>query len=211
MRWLLRPYPRAWRDRYGEEFLALLERQPATFRVVLDVLAGALDARLHPQVRPAPAPAHGAWADGFTEPARRILDLAQEEARRLDHHYIGTEHLLLALAGQPDCPGARVLASFGVDVDTLRSRVEAIVGAGGAACDRTGLALTPRAKRAIERAAREATRLRDERVGDEHLLLGLLGEGEGVAGAVLQSLGMRDAGQVRARLRELRQPPAERS
>ena len=125
----------------------------------------------------------------LTDDARRVLPLAREEARRLDHNYIGTEHLLLAIVRERDGLGARVLASLGVDLENARSAVEFIVSRG----DRTvtgDIALSPRAQQVVMLAVDEARRLNHDRVGTEHLLLGLLRENQGVAAGVLQGLGV---------------------
>ncbi|MBI4329835.1 MAG: ATP-dependent Clp protease ATP-binding subunit [Chloroflexi bacterium] len=125
----------------------------------------------------------------FSERARRVLTLAQEEAQRFNHHYIGTEHILLGLVREGDGVAAKVLANLGVDLGKVRAAVEFIIGRGekGATSE---IGLTPRAKRVIELAVDEARRLNHSYIGTEHLLLGLLREGEGVAAGVLESLGV---------------------
>ncbi len=125
----------------------------------------------------------------FSERARRVLTLAQEEAQRFNHHYIGTEHILLGLVREGDGVAAKVLANLGVDLGKVRAAVEFIIGRGekGATAE---IGLTPRAKRVIELAVDEARRLNHSYIGTEHLLLGLLREGEGVAAGVLESLGV---------------------
>ena len=125
----------------------------------------------------------------FTERARKVLTLAQEEALRFNHNYIGTEHILLGLVREGDGVAAKVLSNIGVELDKVRSAVEFIIGRG----ERTvsgEIGLTPRAKRVIELAVDEARRLNHNYIGTEHLLLGLLREGEGVAAGVLESLGV---------------------
>ena len=125
----------------------------------------------------------------FTERARKVLTLAQEEAQRFNHNYIGTEHILLGLVREGDGVAAKVLSNLGVDLDKVRSAVEFIIGRG----ERTvsgEIGLTPRAKRVIELAVDEARRLNHNYIGTEHILLGLLREGEGVAAGVLESLGV---------------------
>ncbi|MBE0415203.1 MAG: AAA family ATPase, partial [Dehalococcoidia bacterium] len=125
----------------------------------------------------------------FTERARKVLTLAQEEALRFNHNYIGTEHVLLGLVREGDGVAAKVLSNLGVELDKVRSAVESIIGRG----ERTvsgEIGLTPRAKRVIELAVDEARRLNHNYIGTEHLLLGLLREGEGVAASVLESLGV---------------------
>ncbi|MDO9445669.1 MAG: Clp protease N-terminal domain-containing protein, partial [Dehalococcoidia bacterium] len=127
--------------------------------------------------------------DKFTERARRVLTLAQEEAQRFNHNYIGTEHLLLGLVREGDGVAAKVLANLGVELNKVRSAVEFIIGRG----DRQSsgeIGLTPRAKKVIELAVDEARRLQHSYIGTEHLLLGLVREGEGIAAGVLESLGV---------------------
>ncbi|MCY3887785.1 MAG: ATP-dependent Clp protease ATP-binding subunit [Chloroflexi bacterium] len=127
--------------------------------------------------------------DKFTERARRVLTLAQEEAQRFNHNYIGTEHLLLGLVREGDGIAAKVLANLGVETGKVRSAVEFIIGRG----DRAVLGeigLTPRAKKVIELSVDEARRLNHHYIGTEHLLLGLVREGEGIAAGVLESLGV---------------------
>ncbi len=127
--------------------------------------------------------------DKFTERARNVLSLAEQESKRFNHHYIGTEHLLLGLVRQGDGVAAKVLSNLGVELNTVRSAVEYIVGRG----DRVVLGdigLTPRAKKVLELAVDEARRLNHHYIGTEHLLLGLVREGEGIAAGVLESLGV---------------------
>src|SRR3970040_1717443 len=127
--------------------------------------------------------------DKFTERARRVLTLAQEEAHRFNHNYIGTEHILLGLVREGDAGAAKVLSTLGVELNKVRSAVEFIIGRG----DRAVLGeigLTPRAKKVIELAVDEARRLNHHYIGTEHLLLGLVREGEGIAAGVLESLGV---------------------
>ena len=127
--------------------------------------------------------------DKFTERARRVLTLAQEEAQRFNHNYIGTEHLLLGLVREGDGVAAKVLSNLGVELSKVRSAVEFIIGRGDrAAVGEIGL--TPRAKKVIELAVDEARRLNHHYIGTEHLLLGLVREGEGIAASVLESLGV---------------------
>ena len=125
----------------------------------------------------------------FTERARRVLSLAQEEAQRFNHNYIGTEHILLGLVRETDGVAARVLSNLGVELQKVRAAVEFIIGRG----ERTApgeIGLTPRAKKVIELAVDEARRLNHHHIGTEHLLIGLMREGEGVAAGVLESLGI---------------------
>ena len=128
--------------------------------------------------------------DRFTKRARRVLTLAQEEARSFQHNYIGTEHLLLGLVREGEGVAAQVLNNMGVEVNQVRSAVEAIIGRG----DRVvhgEVGFTPRAKKVIELAVDEARRLNHRFIGTEHLLLGLIREGEGIGAGVLESLGVR--------------------
>ena len=127
--------------------------------------------------------------DKFTERARKDLSLAQEEAQRLQHHSIGTEHLLLGLVREGEGVAAKVLSNLGVDLTRVRSAIEFMIGRG----DRVVLGeigLTPGAKKVIELAVDEARRLNYHYIGTEHLLLGLVREGEGIAAGVLESLGV---------------------
>jgi len=125
----------------------------------------------------------------FSERARRVLTIAQEEARQLNHSYIGTEHILLGLAREEEGVAAKVLTNLGVSLSKVRSAVEFISGRGERpTTGETGL--TPRAKKVIELAIDEARQLGHNYIGTEHLLLGLLREGEGVAAGVLDSLGV---------------------
>jgi len=125
----------------------------------------------------------------FSERARRVLTLAQEEAQNFNHSYIGTEHILLGLLREDEGVGAKVLANLGVSLSKARSAVEFIIGRGEKPT--TGeIGLTPRAKRVIELAIDEARHLGHNYIGTEHLLLGLLREGGGVAADVLDSFGI---------------------
>jgi len=123
----------------------------------------------------------------FSERARRVLTLAQEEAQQLNHNYIDTEHILLGLAREEEGVAAKVMAALGVSPNKLRSKVEYFIGRSEKpATGETGL--TPRAKRVIELAIDEARHLGHGYIGTEHLLLGLMREGEGVGAEILQSL-----------------------
>jgi ATP-dependent Clp protease ATP-binding subunit ClpA len=125
----------------------------------------------------------------FTERARRVLVLAQEEARALKHDFLGQEHILLGLVREGEGLAARVLAQSGAEPEAVRSAVLAVVGQGVATVEGE-LPLTPRAKKGIELAVKEARSLNHDYIGTEHLLLGLLREGEGVGAEVLAGLGI---------------------
>jgi excisionase family DNA binding protein len=146
--------------------------------------------------------------DLFTKRARHVLTLAQEEAQRFQHNYIGTEHLLLGLVREEEGIAAQVLSNLGIEVDQVRHAVEAIIGRG----ERLvlgELGLTPRAKKVMELAMEEARRLNQRLIGTEHLLLGLIREGEGIAAGVLENLGLQ-LEQVRTEtVRVLRQHQQE--
>ena len=120
--------------------------------------------------------------------AQNVLSLAQDEARRLKHSHLGTEHLLLGLAIDQDNLAGQVLAELGVDPQRVRQQLEAMVGP-GTCSTKGGAGLTPRSKKVLELAAREAKRRQAAAVGPEHMLLGLVQEGEGVAVSVLERLG----------------------
>jgi ATP-dependent Clp protease ATP-binding subunit ClpC len=131
----------------------------------------------------------------FTDRARRVVVLAQEEARMLNHNYIGTEHILLGLIHEGEGVAAKALDSLSINLDAVRQQVEEIIGQGQAAP--TGhIPFTPRAKKVLELSLREALQLGHNYIGTEHILLGLIREGEGVAAQVLQKLGA-DLNRVR--------------
>ena len=145
--------------------------------------------------------------DKFTERTRKVFTYAQEEAQRFNHNYIGTEHLLLGLVREGDGIAARVLANLGVQLPKVRSAVEFIIGRGdGLVVGDPGL--TPRAKKVIELAMDEARRLNNHYIGTEHLLLGVVREGEGIAAGVLESLGV-SLEKVRASVLQTMGQPAE--
>jgi hypothetical protein len=124
----------------------------------------------------------------FTDRARRVVVLAQEEARLLDHNYIGTEHLLLGLIHEEEGVAAQALTALDISLDAVRAQVEEIIGRG----DTTPsghIPFTPRAKKVLEMGLREALQLGHNYIGTEHILLGLIREGEGVAAQVLVNLG----------------------
>ena len=124
----------------------------------------------------------------FTDRARRVVVLAQEEARLLNHNYIGTEHILLGLIHEGEGVAARALEGLGINLESVRSQVGEIIGQGSQAP--TGhIPFTPRAKKVLELSLREALQLGHNYIGTEHILLGLIREGEGVAAQVLQQLG----------------------
>lgn len=124
----------------------------------------------------------------FTDPARRVVVYAQEEARLLDHNHIGTEHVLLGLIREGDGVGAKALEALGISLEAVRHQVEEIVGRGQAAP--TGhVPFTPRGKKVLELSLREALQMGHEDIGTEHILLGLVREGEGVAAQVLVNFG----------------------
>ncbi|MBI2980290.1 MAG: ATP-dependent Clp protease ATP-binding subunit [Chloroflexi bacterium] len=125
----------------------------------------------------------------FSERARRVLTAAQEEAQHLNHGYIGTEHILLGLIREEEGVAAKVLINLGASLTKVRSAVEYIIGRGEKATSGE-IGLTPRAKRVIELAIDEARHLGHSYIGTEHLLLGLLHEGEGIAAGVLESFGI---------------------
>ena len=131
----------------------------------------------------------GSRFEKFSERARRVLSLAQEEAQRFNHNYIGTEHILLGLVRETEGVAARVLSSLEVDLSKVRSAVEFIIGRGEKPAQGE-IGLTPRAKKVVELAVDEARRMNHAYIGTEHLLIGLLREGEGVAAGVLESLGV---------------------
>jgi ATP-dependent Clp protease ATP-binding subunit ClpC len=137
----------------------------------------------------------------FTERARRVLMLAQEEACALNHGFIGTEHMLLGLIEEGDGLGARALQSLGISAADVREKVGEIVGA-SASTQGASPPFTPRSKKVLELALREALQLNHSYIGTEHILLGLVREGNGVATTVLVELGV-DLGRVRQAVNNL--------
>jgi ATP-dependent Clp protease ATP-binding subunit ClpC len=137
----------------------------------------------------------------FTDRARRVVVLAQEEARMLNHNYIGTEHLLLGLIHEGEGVAAKALESLGVSLEAVRAQVEEIIGQGQQAPS-GHIPFTPRAKKVLELSLRESRQLGHDYIGTEHILLGLLREGEGVAAQVLVRLGA-DLNRVRQQVIEL--------
>ncbi len=145
----------------------------------------------------------------FTDQSRRAVVLAQEEARRLDHSYIGTEHLLAGLAREERGAGGRALTSAGVTLDAVRGRIEALVGQGQQ--PRSGhIPFTPRAKKCLELALRETVTLGHSAISTGHVLLGLFGEDDCRAVQILGELGA-DLGQLRAQvITEIEDHPEDR-
>ena len=137
----------------------------------------------------------------FTERARRVVVLAQEEARMLHHDYIGTEHILLGLIGEGEGVAAQALESLGISLEAVRQQVEEIIGQGRHAPS-GHIRLTARAKEVLELSLREALQLGHNYIGTEHILLGLIREGEGVAAQVLVKLGA-DPSRVRQQVIQL--------
>ena len=131
----------------------------------------------------------------FTDRARRVVILAQEEARLLNHNYIGTEHILLGLIHEHEGVAAKALESLDISLESVRGQVEEIIGQGAKPPD-GHIPFTPRAKRVLELSLREALQLGHNYIGTEHVLLGLIREGEGVAAQVLVKLGA-DLARVR--------------
>ncbi len=137
----------------------------------------------------------------FTDRARRVVVLAQEEARLLNHNYIGTEHILLGLIHEGEGVAAKALESLGISLEAVRAQVEEIIGQGGNAPS-GHIPFTPRAKKVLELSLREALQLGHNYIGTEHILLGLIREGEGVAAQVLVKLGA-DLSRVRQQVIQL--------
>ena len=137
----------------------------------------------------------------FTDRARRVVVLAQEEARLLNHSYIGTEHILLGLIHEGEGVAAKGLEALGISLEAVRAQVEEIIGQGGSSPS-GHIPFTPRAKKVLELSLREALQLGHNYIGTEHILLGLIREGEGVAAQVLVKLGA-DLGRVRQQVIQL--------
>lgn len=140
--------------------------------------------------------------DRFTERARKVIILAKEEAKRFNHDYIGTEHILLGLIKEGESVAAAVLQNLGLSLDTIRLEVEKLVQFGPSTIVSGDIPFTPKAKKVIELAMDEARRLGHNYIGTEHLLLGLIKEGEGVASHVLMNVGL-DLNKVRAEVIKL--------
>jgi GNAT superfamily N-acetyltransferase len=143
----------------------------------------------------------------FTDRARRVVVLAQEEARTLNHNYIGTEHILLGLIRESDGVGAKALESLGISLQAVRAQVEELIGR-GQHTPSGHIPFTPRAKKVLELSLRESVQLGHDYIGTEHILLGLIREGDGVAAQVLVQLGA-DRNRVRQQVIQLisSQPP----
>src|SRR5438128_1528598 len=137
----------------------------------------------------------------FTDRARRVVVLAQEEARLLNHNYIGTEHILLGLISEGEGVAAKALESLGISLEAVRQQVEEIIGTGSSS-PQGHIPFTPRAKKVLELSLREALQLGHNYIGTEHILLGLIREGEGVAAQVLVKLGA-DLSRVRQQVIQL--------
>ncbi|OLC56280.1 MAG: hypothetical protein AUH85_06810 [Chloroflexi bacterium 13_1_40CM_4_68_4] len=128
--------------------------------------------------------------DRFDDRAKRVLAMSQDEAVRLNHNYIGTEHLVLGLVREGEGVAAQVLTSLGVELSKARTVVESIIGRGDSTTSPSEITLSPRTKKLIELAIDEGRKLGHGHVGTEHLLLGLVREGEGIGSAVLESFGV---------------------
>jgi ATP-dependent Clp protease ATP-binding subunit ClpA len=139
----------------------------------------------------------------FTDRARRAVALAQDEAKRLNHNYIGTEHILLGLIHEGEGVAAKALESLGISLDAVRQQVEEIIGQGQQAPS-GHIPFTPRAKKVLELSLRESKQLGHNYIGTEHILLGLIREGDGVAAQVLVKLGA-DLNRVRQQVIQLLQ------
>jgi ATP-dependent Clp protease ATP-binding subunit ClpC len=137
----------------------------------------------------------------FTDRARRVVVQAQEEARTLNHNYVGTEHILLGLIHEGEGAGAKALESLGISLDTVRQQVQEIIGQGQHAPS-GHIPFTPQAKKVLELALPESKALGHDYIGTEHILLGLIREGDGVAAQVLVKLGA-DLNRVRQQVIQL--------
>lgn len=137
----------------------------------------------------------------FSDSARRAVGLANEEARELGHSYIGTEHILLGLLREADGAGAKALIALGVNLEEARGAIETIIGR-GVTLPEGHIPFTPRAKKILEYGLREALQLGSKHIGTEHMLLGLLQEGDGVGAQVLLKMGV-DVNTARSKVAEL--------
>jgi ATP-dependent Clp protease ATP-binding subunit ClpA len=140
--------------------------------------------------------------DRFSERGKRVLALAQDEAIRQNHNYIGTEHLVAAILRDGETVAARALTSLGIDLVKVRTAIEFIVGRGDRTTSPSEITLSPRTKKVIELSIDEARRMNQTHLGPEHILLGVIREGEGIASGVIESLGV-NLSAVRTRLLEL--------
>jgi ATP-dependent Clp protease ATP-binding subunit ClpA len=165
---------------------------------VIDPVAGTVRLR---KVADADRKARDEMFERFTDRARRVVVLAQEEARMLNHNYIGTEHILLGLIHEGEGVAARALESLGISLEAVRQQVEEIIGQGQQAPS-GHIPFTPRAKKVLELSLREALQLGHNYIGTEHILLGLIREGDGVAAQVLVRLGA-DLNRVRQQVIQL--------
>jgi len=138
----------------------------------------------------------------FTDRARRVVVLAQDEARMLNHSYIGTEHILLGLVHEGEGVAAKALESLGISLAVVRQQVEEITGRGQQEPPPGHIPFTPRAKKVLELSLREALQLGHTYIGTEHILLGLIREGDGVAAQVLVSVGV-DLNRARQQVLQL--------
>jgi hypothetical protein len=173
---------------------------------VTELLTGAYHAANDSPARDSAAAETGAGSgsstfERFTDRARRVVVMAQDEARALNHGYIGTEHILLGLVREGDGVAAKALGSLGISLETLRRQVEEIIGRGPQAPS-GHISFTPRGKKVLELALLEASELNHGYIGTEHILLGLVREGDGVAAQVLVGLGA-DADRVRQQVIQL--------
>jgi ATP-dependent Clp protease ATP-binding subunit ClpC len=145
----------------------------------------------------------------FTERARRVVVLAQQEARMLNHNYIGTEHILLGLIREGDGVAAKALMTMGISLDAVRQAVEDIIGRGTQLPSEGHIPFTPRSKKVLELSLREARQLGADYIGTEHILLGLIREADGVAAQVLVNSGV-DLNRARQQVIELLRGRPER-
>ena len=198
-----------WRLTLGDLLPTLLtEHRDRTPAAEMPVPAACRDRRLTRRLVRRPSPRDRCAR--FTDRARTVLELAQAEARRCHHDYLGTEHLVLGLVAEGGGVASRVLVTLGVPAPQVRAAIAQLVGQGPPVAPAGAVRLTLRTKRVLELAVDEARRLNHDDVGTEHLLLGLLREGEGVGAGVLTRLGV-DLVHVRAEvLRVLDERDAER-
>src|SRR5499426_2064083 len=129
--------------------------------------------------------------DRFTDRAKKVMNLARQEAQRFNHEYLGTEHILLGLVQEGSGVAANVLKNMAIDLNKIRSEVEKIVKTGPSMVTMGQLPFTPRAKKVLELSMEEASNLGHNYIGTEHLLLGLIKENEGIAAQVLMNLGVK--------------------